>query len=117
MSLASSINVDCALKPPGSVSDYKRRDVLSDDIFTTNNGDEVSPLAISSEDNMVLFTDEDHVLQDGLSSENLNDPETSFITNLSEEFANPSEKVAQSFPCGRPFGKRDGSGNDLILSK
>ena len=115
---ASSVYVHCELRPLGLISDHQRVDDISDDdIFTIDNGNEDSPFAIPSGDDMASFTDEDHLEQDGLSSENLNDLEP-FITNPSEEFVNPSEKIAsQDSSCGQLLVKRDGSQNDLILSK
>lgn len=108
--LTLSINVYCALRPLGSIADHKRRrDDLSDDLFTTDNGDEASRSTISSGNDVALITDEDRLLQDGSSGENLNDLEL-FTTN-------PSENIAQGSPCGRSFAKRDGSDSDLILSK
>lgn len=113
----SSVYVHCELRPLGSILDRHRRDDFSDDdIFTIDDGNEDSLFAAPSGDDMASFTDEDHLEQDGLSSENPNDLE-SFITNPSEEFANPSEKIAsQDSSCGQLLRKRDGSQNDLILS-
>lgn len=110
----SSIHVLCVLRPLRSVSDYQRRDDLSDDVFTLDHGDEASPFAISSGDHLALFTDEDHSVQDGSSREGLNSFEP-FITDPSEDLTNPREKITQDSSCSQSLGKRDGSENDMTL--
>lgn len=81
--------------------DHKRRDDLSYDIFTSENGDQVSPFTTSSENDMGLLADEDFLFQD--------DPEA--LT------ANPGVEIAQGSSCGQPSRKRDTPHNDLILSR
>ena len=81
-------------------SDYKRRGDSSDDMFMSENDDEVPTLAISSENDMGPLTDEDSFFHD----------------NLEPLTANLGGEIAQGSSCEQPSRKRDTSENDMILS-
>lgn len=83
--------------------DHKRRDDLSDNLFTSENEDEVWPLALSTENDLGLLKNEDSLFQDDLKV-----PATDSGIEIAQ----------QDSSCGKSLGRRDVvSEDDLISSK
>lgn len=101
-SIFSSSRVNCASRSRDSL--HERRDDLSDDIFTNQNGNEDLGFILNKDD-VGLPTDQDLLFQDRSSSEDLN--------NLELIVANPREEIFQSSSCEQVLNKRD----DLISSR
>lgn len=82
------------------LSNNIRREDLSDDLFTNQDGNQDLPLLSSEDDDVGLLVDQDLLFQDESNSEDLN--------NLGSIIVNPSEKIAQGSSCEHSVNKREG---------